>query len=86
MKYRERVALGQARMKQDLAREEADRWRQTAAKVAIAALPLVGRSAGRAIFDAALRRGGLRPGCLGCGCVLPLLLLTAGAVLIALAR
>jgi hypothetical protein len=84
MKYRERVAVAQARMKQDLAREEADRWRQTAAKVAITALPLVGRSAGRALFDAALRRGGLRPGCLGCGCVVPFLLLTAGAVLAAL--
>jgi hypothetical protein len=84
MKYRERVAVAQERMKQDLAREEGDRWRQTAAKVAIAALPLVGRSAGRAVFDAVLRRRGLRPGCLGCGCVVPFLLLTAGAVLAAL--
>src|SRR5512139_3774268 len=62
MKCRERVAVAQARMKQELTREEAERWRQTAAKVAIAALPLVGRSAGRALFDAALRRGGWRPG------------------------
>ncbi|MDH3744856.1 MAG: hypothetical protein OES47_07125, partial [Acidobacteriota bacterium] len=46
-------------------REEADRWRQTAAKVAIAAVPVVGRAAGRGLFNAALARGG---GCLGCGC------------------
>jgi hypothetical protein len=58
MKYRERVALAQARMRQDLAREEAAAWRQTAARVAITALPLVGRSAGRAAFNAALRRSG----------------------------
>jgi DNA-directed RNA polymerase subunit RPC12/RpoP len=77
LKYRERVALEQARLHQQLEREQAERWRQTAARVAVAALPVLGRTAGRAVFDAALRRSG---GCLGCGCVLPLLvLLGAGA-------
>ena len=66
MKYRERVAVQKAILRQQLEREEAERWRQTAAKVAIAALPIVGRSAGRGLFNAALRRGG---GCLGCGCL-----------------
>jgi uncharacterized Zn finger protein (UPF0148 family) len=66
MKYRERVAVQKAILRQKLEREEADRWRQTAAKVAIAALPIVGRSAGRGLFNAALARGG---GCAGCGCL-----------------
>jgi hypothetical protein len=78
MKSRERVALAQARMRQQLEEQEAERWRQTAAKLAIAALPVIGRSAGRAAFDAALRRRG--GGCLGCGCVVPLLVILAGAV------
>ena len=77
LKYRERVALQQAHMRQQLEQDEADRWRQTAAKVAIAAVPLIGRSAGRAFFDVALRRGG--GGCLGCGCLVPLLMLAAAA-------
>jgi hypothetical protein len=51
-----------------------DRWRETAAKVAIAAVPIVGRSAGRALFNASLRKGS------GCGCLAML-----GAVLAALA-
>jgi uncharacterized Zn finger protein (UPF0148 family) len=76
LKYRERVALQQTRMRQQLEQDEAERWRQTAAKVAIAAVPLIGRTAGRAFFDATLRRGG--GGCLGCGCLLPLGLLLAG--------
>jgi hypothetical protein len=75
MKTRERVALAQGRMRQQLEQEEAERWRQTVARVAIAALPVVGRSAGRAVFDAALGRRG---GCLGCGCPLVLLVLLAG--------
>jgi hypothetical protein len=79
MKTRERVALAQTRMRQQLEQEESERWRQTAAKVAIAALPVIGRSAGRAVFDAALRRGGRGSGCLGCGCVLPLVLLCGAA-------
>jgi uncharacterized Zn finger protein (UPF0148 family) len=66
MKYRERVAVQKAILRQKLDREEAERWRQTAAKVAIAAVPLVGRAAGRGLFNAALQRGG---GCLGCGCL-----------------
>ena len=66
MKYRERVAVQKAILRQKLEREEAERWRQTAAKVAIAAVPLVGRAAGRGLFNAALRSGG---GCLGCGCL-----------------
>ncbi len=65
MKYRERVAVQKAILRQKLEREEAERWRQTAAKVAIAAVPIVGRAAGRGLFNAALGRGS---GCLGCGC------------------
>ena len=88
MKYRERVAVAQARMRQDLAREEAAAWRQTAAKVAIVALPLVGSSAGRAVFNAALRRSGMGRGCLGCGCLVPFVVLVAGlgALVAALGR
>ena len=66
MKYRERVAVQKAILRQKLEREEAERWRQTAAKVAIAAVPIVGRAAGRGLFNAALARGG---GCFGCGCL-----------------
>lgn len=66
MKYRERVAVQKAILRQKLEQEEAERWRQTAAKVAIAAVPMVGRAAGRGLFNAALHRGG---GCLGCGCL-----------------
>lgn len=77
LRSRERVKLEQERLRRQLEQQEAERWRQTAARVAIAALPVLGRSAGRAVFDAALRRSG---GCLGCGCVLPLALLaSAGA-------
>ena len=65
MKYRERVAVQKAILRQKLEREEAERWRQTAARVAIAAVPIVGRAAGRGLFNAALKRGS---GCLGCGC------------------
>ena len=75
MKARERVALAQTRMRHELEQEEAERWRQTAAKVAIAALPVIGRSAGRAVFNAALHRRG---GCIGCGCLIPLGLVLAG--------
>jgi len=77
LKTRERVALQQTRMRHQLEQEEAERWRQTTAKVAIAALPIIGRTAGRALFDAALRRPG--SGCLGCGCLLPLAVLLASA-------
>jgi hypothetical protein len=78
LKSRERVAIQQEAMRQQLQREEAAAWRQTAAKVAISALPIVGRSAGSAIFKAALRRGG----CPGCGCLLPIAILGGLFVLI----
>lgn len=65
MKYRERVAVEKQILRNKLHHEEMNRWRETAAKVAIAAVPLVGRTAGRALFGAALRKGG---GC-GIGCL-----------------
>jgi len=74
MKYRERVAVEKQILRNKLHREEMDRWRSTAAKVAIAAVPVVGRTAGRALFNASLRKGS------GCGCLALL-----GAVLAALA-
>jgi uncharacterized Zn finger protein (UPF0148 family) len=76
MKRRERVAVQKEILRQKLEREETERWRQTAAKVAIAAVPVVGRAAGRGLFNAALDRG---RGCLGCGC-LALLALAAGVL------
>jgi uncharacterized Zn finger protein (UPF0148 family) len=66
MKYRERVAVQKLILQKQLEQEEARMWRQTAARVAIAALPVVGSVAGRTLFRAALGRRG---GCLGCGCV-----------------
>jgi uncharacterized Zn finger protein (UPF0148 family) len=74
MKYRERVAVEKQILRNKLHREEMDRWRETAAKVAIASVPIVGRTAGRALFSAALRKGS------GCGCLAML-----GALLAALA-
>jgi uncharacterized Zn finger protein (UPF0148 family) len=74
MKYRERVAVEKQILRNKLHREEMDRWRETAAKVAIAAVPMVGRTAGRALFNASLRKGS------GCGCLAVL-----GALLGALA-
>jgi uncharacterized Zn finger protein (UPF0148 family) len=71
MKYRERVAVQKAILRDKLEREEAERWRQTVAKVAIAAVPVVGRAAGRGLFNAALRRGG---GCFGCAFLLLIVL------------
>jgi len=65
MKYRERVAVEKQILRNKLQQEEMNRWRETAAKVAIAAVPVVGRTAGRALFGAALERGS---GC-GCGCL-----------------
>ncbi|MCP4897745.1 MAG: hypothetical protein GY906_12300 [bacterium] len=69
MKYRERVAVQKAAMRNRLQQEEMDRWRETAGKVAINALPLVGGAAGRAMFNAALTKGS---GCIGCGCLVVL--------------
>lgn len=66
MKYRERVAVQQQILRNKLEQEEMERWRQTAARVAIAALPVIGRTASRTAFDSALRHGG---GCTGCGCL-----------------
>ena len=66
MKYRERVAVQQQILRNKLEQEEMERWRQTAARVAIAAVPILGRTASRTAFDSALRHGG---GCTGCGCL-----------------
>jgi len=77
MKYRERVAVRKLVLEKELQKEEGERWRQTAAKVAITALPVVGSAMGRQLFNAALGR---RSGCLGCGC----LIFAAGAVLLLL--
>ncbi|MEE4270191.1 MAG: hypothetical protein V2I67_00865 [Thermoanaerobaculales bacterium] len=63
MKYRERVAVEKQILRNKLHREEMDRWRETAAKVAIASVPVVGRTAGRALFNHAVSRGS------GCGCL-----------------
>ena len=67
MKRRERVAIQKAMLKKQLEQEELARWRETAAKVAVAALPVVGDVAGRALFRSAVHRGGA--GCSGCGCL-----------------
>jgi uncharacterized Zn finger protein (UPF0148 family) len=66
MKHRERMEVEKQILRNRLEQEEMDRWRETAAKVAIAAVPIVGRTAGRAAFNAAAARGG---GCGGCGCL-----------------
>ena len=76
MKYRERVAVQKEILRTKLEIEEMDRWRQVATKVAIAAMPVVGHAAGRAMFGTATRSGG---GCLGCGC---LAAIAAGAALL----
>lgn len=75
MKYKERVAVRQAILRKQLEQEEAERWRQTAANVAITVLPAVGTAVGRGLFRAALRRG------IGCGCLLPILAALAAALL-----
>lgn len=74
MKYRERVAVQKAILRKRLEQEEGERWRQLAGKVAITALPVIGNTAGRALFGAAVRRGG---GCFGCGCTGMLAVLAA---------
>jgi len=66
MKRRERVEVQRLILEKRLQEEEAERWRETAARVAIASLPIVGDVAGRAVFGAVMRREG---GCLGCGCL-----------------
>ncbi len=47
MKRRERVAVQKAILRKKLEQEELARWRETAGKVAIAALPVVGDESGR---------------------------------------
>ncbi len=75
MKHRERVEVEKQILRNRLKHEEMDRWRETAAKVAIAAVPIVGRTVGRAAFNSATRSGG------GCGCLgLIAALLAAGAI------
>ena len=78
MKRRERVEVEKQILRNKLEHEEMDRWRATAAKVAIAAVPIIGRTAGRAAFNSAARSGG---GCGGCGCLgLIAALVAAGAL------
>lgn len=67
MRYRERVAIHKVELRKRLEQEEMERWRETAGKVAIAALPVIGDVAGRALFRRAVGHGG--GGCLGCGCL-----------------
>jgi uncharacterized Zn finger protein (UPF0148 family) len=78
MKHRERVEVEKQILRNRLQQEEMDRWRQTAAKVAIAAVPIIGRTAGRAAFNAAASRGG------GCGCLGVIAALLAALVLLGL--
>ncbi len=81
MKRRERVEVEKQILRNRMQQEEMDRWRETAAKVAIAAVPIVGRTAGRAAFNAAAARGG---GCGGCGCMAVLAALAGALVLFGL--
>ena len=69
MKRRERVEVERAILEKQLRQEELARWRQTAAQVAIAVLPVVGARVGRTLFRTAVgeTRG-------GCGCLIALLL------------
>jgi hypothetical protein len=76
MKKRERVEVQRHALDQRFKREEYDRWRQAAGKVAIAAMPVIGDAAGRAVLRGAMHRGG--GGC--CGCLGGLLALGAGLV------
>jgi hypothetical protein len=83
MKAKERVAVEHERLRKEHERKEADAWRQTATDVAMKALPVLGGSAGRAIYRAAFGR---RRGCLGCGCVVPIVVaaLSAAAAVVIL--
>lgn len=74
MKYKERVAVRKAILRKQLDQEESERWRQAAGRVAIAAVPILGDAAGRAVFGATMRKGS---GC-GCGCLTILGVLGAG--------
>jgi hypothetical protein len=84
LKSRERLAAEQERIRKEHERQESEAWRKTATDVALKALPVIGGSAGRALYRAALGR---RRGCLGCGCALPFVvaaLSTAAVALVAL--
>jgi hypothetical protein len=82
MKHRERIAVEKQILRNELEREEMDRWRETASRVAIAALPIVGRTAARAAFNQAATSGG--GGCGGCGCLALIAALIAGGAIIGL--
>jgi len=71
MKRKERVEVQRLQFQKELSQEENAKWRQTAAQVAISALPIVGTAVGRGLFGAILGRH--RFGCVGCGCLLPIL-------------
>ena len=58
MKHREQIAVEKQILRNQLEKQEMDRWRETASRVAIAALPIVGRTAARAAFNQAAARGG----------------------------
>lgn len=80
MKYRERVAVQQAILRKQLAQEETAKWREAAARVAIAAAPAVGGAVARAAFRTVLGRTAGA----GCGCLSLLLAAAVLAVLLAL--
>jgi uncharacterized Zn finger protein (UPF0148 family) len=82
MKHRERIEVEKQLLRNQLEKQEMDRWRETASRVAIAALPIVGRTAGRAAFNAAAGRAG--GGCGGCGCLALIAALIAGGAFIGL--
>jgi hypothetical protein len=65
MKRQERVEVQRIILQKQLEAQETERWRQVAARVAIASLPVVGDVAGRALFGAVFSS----EGCLGCGCL-----------------
>lgn len=75
MKRKERVDIQKAMLHKQLEQEELAAWRNTAAKVAVAALPVVGDVAGRALFRSAVKKGG--GGCSGCGCAAVIILALA---------
>jgi len=56
MKHRERVAVEKQILRNKLEKEEMDRWRKTASKVAIAAIPIIGRTAGIQLRGSRRRR------------------------------
>jgi uncharacterized Zn finger protein (UPF0148 family) len=84
MKRRERVEVQRIALEKQLEQQELERWRQTAARVALAAMPIVGQAAGRALFRQALGKaaGG---GC-GCGCALAIALLGSALAVVLASR